>query len=1055
MLKKILALIFIGLLCVPTATWIIDPDIDIAVPRIGLKPPRIYGRALLDNQYYKAFEQYYNDSFALRSPFVFAKRWVDFHIFGMTDVPDVHVGQKGWLYNRRSIEDRCAKECGNKADAERIALKLYALAKVIEASGRRFFFMVGPNKSTIYPEFAGYVPRRNACNQSFYDLLLETIAALPLRNFVRVDQLLREAKSSHALLYNKTRTDWNGWGALVAARALQQQMVEETQPEAELEYTPTALGDNPGDLNLQLLGLKSSTGDDTFSHYGGSGKPGHPFGIVYGDNYIRRLLPYLKQMLNRLDVIRADRIPSRQRREDLRRYEVILMQKAESELDLLDIDIDSLFSMFENEVRISARYPFDLQAVEAVSDISLGPGVSGLEIKSVGKSSVFMLKSPPASNHKIFRLLKLSIEAPHTDTMTVRYMSVHPFTSQKFLKKGISEIYLPLPFQKGSSIQIQPGNQPGVFSLQSAEIVEISNNPDTEEQHPQWMIIADTDLEEKFFVSNPETELDSRPEISSSEPQTINFIAEAEMVGNGSQAGDLILENDKNHDENKSPDLNRDHKDVSADLQTGPLEDGSQAKIDADLAFLAPANETGPKNISETASKTEQVFSRNKMPSITETVSIELTDFEDGRIFQRDDRSADIVVSGIYTGKPGAIEARVVRDHTSDAIVGWTVVDAFPQNGIYVGVIPDVPQGGWYNLQVRSAENQEVVSSGTHKWGVGILVACLGQSNMKEWFFTGTDLESDVLLRKFNGDNWSKLDRQGNAAIAFGNRIIERLGIPVGFLDFSVNGSGLRKESDWGTGYWEDTARGSIYNHFVAGVSKTGGAAEFVVWIQGEADAARGTVTQEEYRMSLESFISKQVRVDIENGSHLRHLPFLVVAMVKRPGGKDDPHQAIRNAQFRVVEEVPNCYLAATTLDLKNQGRQHLSTKAYLKMGYRVAQTVLFILGEETYHRGPAIAEARQIDPRTIDVKIEHRGGTNINPASKLTGWEVLANDIPVPLTNVFRYDPQTIRIVLEQPLAIRPRIRYLYGAMPDATHPVVDNSPMSLPLEEGQSVVN
>jgi hypothetical protein len=335
-----------------------------------------------------------------------------------------------------------------------------------------------------------------------------------------------------------------------------------------------------------------------------------------------------------------------------------------------------------------------------------------------------------------------------------------------------------------------------------------------------------------------------------------------------------------------------------------------------------------------------------------------------------------------------------------------------------------------------------------------MLVACLGQSNMKEWFYTGTDLRSHSLLREFDGNNWSTPGRQGNAAIAFGNRIIERLGIPVGLLDFSVNGSGLRKEADWGTGYWEDTAQGSIYNHFVTGVTNAGGAVEFVVWIHGEADAARSTVTEEEYLRSLERFILRQVRVDIDNGSGQAHLPFLVVAMVKRPGGQDDSHQDIRNAQYRVIDKVHECYLAATTLDLENQGRQHLSAGAYLKMGDRVAQTVLYVLGEEAYHRGPSITEAKRIDDHTVDVKITHRGGTDFSPISRLTGWEILVKGTPLAVADVYRQNSQTIRIILERPIAIGAKLRYLYGAMPDATRPVLDNSAMSLPLEEGQTEI-
>jgi len=355
---------------------------------------------------------------------------------------------------------------------------------------------------------------------------------------------------------------------------------------------------------------------------------------------------------------------------------------------------------------------------------------------------------------------------------------------------------------------------------------------------------------------------------------------------------------------------------------------------------------------------------------------------------------------------------------------------------------------------VRHGNDHRVTSFGSHKWGVGILVACLGQSNMKEWFYTGTTLRAHPLLRKFTSKGWAELDRTGNAGIAFGNRIIERLGIPVGLLDFSKNGSGLRKEADFGTGYWEDTSVGSIYNRFIAGVSDIGGALEFLVWVQGEADAARGTVTEDEYAKSLESFITNQVRPDIYNGSDREYLPFLVVMMVKRPGGKDKPNQAIRNAQKRVTETVSDCYVAATTLDLKNQGKQHLTPDAYVTMGRRVAQTVLFILGEEEYYRGPEVAEVMRLDDRAIDVRIKHRGGIDFTPDSGISGWEVLANGSQIPIAEVYRNDPQTIRIFLKKPLTEKVTIRYLYGAMPDASSPVLDNSPMRLPLEEYQSQI-
>jgi hypothetical protein len=435
--------------------------------------------------------------------------------------------------------------------------------------------------------------------------------------------------------------------------------------------------------------------------------------------------------------------------------------------------------------------------------------------------------------------------------------------------------------------------------------------------------------------------------------------------------------------------------------------------------------------------------------------SIKLNDFQEGRIFQRRQNSADIVISGTYTGPIESIEARVVLSDTRIPIVPWTIIDPSPANGIFVGQLAKVSQGGWYNLQVRGHSSQMVSDNGKHRWGVGMLIACLGQSNMKEWFYTGNDLNAHSLLRMFSDKGWSELGRNGNAAIAFGNRIIERLGIPVGLLNFAVNGSGLTKEADWGTGYWMDTAPNTIYDRFINAVSTAGGNLESVIWIQGEADAARGSVTEQEYADALTHFIERQIRNDITNSSHREKLPFLVVMMIKRPGGKDKPHQAIRNAQKQVVDNVTDCYLAATTLDLKNHGRQHLKPEAYISMGIRVSQTVLHIVGKESYHRGPHAIMARQVDDQTVAIKIEHSGGSDFIPVSKISGWEIVANGEQVPIQDVYRYDPRTIHIVTGRPFGPQAYVRYLYGAMPEVDRPVMDNTPLSLPLEEYQSKIH
>ena len=82
-----------------------------------------------------------------------------------------------------------------------------------------------------------------------------------------------------------------------------------------------------------------------------------------------------------------------------------------------------------------------------------------------------------------------------------------------------------------------------------------------------------------------------------------------------------------------------------------------------------------------------------------------------------------------------------------------------------------------------------------------------------------------------------------------------------------------------------------------------------------------------------------------------------------------------------------------------------------------MAQTALYILGKETYYRGPTVAGVALVNGRTLEVSIRHREGTDFTPSSGITGWEVLVAETPVPVRRVYRQDPETIRISLGTPV--------------------------------------
>jgi len=435
------------------------------------------------------------------------------------------------------------------------------------------------------------------------------------------------------------------------------------------------------------------------------------------------------------------------------------------------------------------------------------------------------------------------------------------------------------------------------------------------------------------------------------------------------------------------------------------------------------------------------------LPELTLS-ELTLTDIEQGRIFQRQGKDADIVVTGTYTGLPGAVEARVVDAGTEAGVVPWTVVDGSPENGLYTGILRQVPQGGWYRLQVRSGITPWVVNEGGNRWGVGMLVACIGQSNMREWFYTGSDHLPSPMLMFHRDGKWIVPGTSGNGALAMGNRLTAALRIPVGLLDYSVNGTGLTAKAEWGKGFWLDTGPGGIYRQTIDGINTTGGSVEVVVWMQGEADAARGTVSREEYRAALECLVNNQLRSDIKNGSSRPRLPFLIIPLVKRPSGRDISCQWIRDAQMDALKTIDESYLGALSLDLENRGRQHLAPSSYATLGLRTSQTIFYLLGKEPYHRGPAITTVTRSSDRVVDITIGHRGGTDFTPWSEITGFEVLSDRQPLPIASVSRKDGHTIRIVLEDEAPTDVNVRYLCGAHPDTSNPVRDNTDLRLPLE-------
>ncbi|MFQ5480388.1 MAG: hypothetical protein ACE5DW_03830 [Thermodesulfobacteriota bacterium] len=125
----------------------------------------------------------------------------------------------GWLYYRPAIKSFLKADCKKKEKALQLARVLHRLERRLKKAGKRFVFIVAPDKATIYPEYMGGVREANGCNKSFYDLFLEALKRYPVRGFIRLDRKFMEAKKTN-LLYYTGGTHWNDRGAALAGKLI-------------------------------------------------------------------------------------------------------------------------------------------------------------------------------------------------------------------------------------------------------------------------------------------------------------------------------------------------------------------------------------------------------------------------------------------------------------------------------------------------------------------------------------------------------------------------------------------------------------------------------------------------------------------------------------------------------------------------------------------------------------------------------------------------------------------------------------------------------------------
>ncbi|PRX50491.1 acetyltransferase AlgX (SGNH hydrolase-like protein) [Prauserella shujinwangii] len=150
-------------------------------------------------------------------------------------------GENGWLYYGYDNYAKCSPQ---RPLAETLT-GINELRRAVEASGRRFVFVVAPDKTTMVPEHlpADYPDRdcARAATAEFWRLVPGQAGAIDLRQ-----QLVDGARRLGTAMYPAQDTHWTDAGSVVLTRAL----AEAVRPGITWSWRTEPLGEysNPADL---------------------------------------------------------------------------------------------------------------------------------------------------------------------------------------------------------------------------------------------------------------------------------------------------------------------------------------------------------------------------------------------------------------------------------------------------------------------------------------------------------------------------------------------------------------------------------------------------------------------------------------------------------------------------------------------------------------------------------------------------------------------------------------------------------------------------------------
>ncbi len=437
----------------------------------------------------------------------------------------------------------------------------------------------------------------------------------------------------------------------------------------------------------------------------------------------------------------------------------------------------------------------------------------------------------------------------------------------------------------------------------------------------------------------------------------------------------------------------------------------------------------------------------------------------DRAVIQRD--AAKKTASVIFAGKAtlenvAGVELKIEDFATGDRVVDYTPA-ALDADGGYTLALT-LPQGGWYRVVARALDTDgEMLTEirGDNRFGVGINILCIGQSNMVGQGQGQEYVVADDLVSNFKNEVWEHLvdpyaagdtslvgggAKGGSMVPTLGNLLVEQYNIPVGFIPAAQNGASLLAEHNG----WlkrnqnNPTDRTTLYGNALYRANAAGGI-EFILMNQGENNVSRGTDAAT-YKAGLEA-LQAQFAADLGTNVPIIYCQ-LGAAMASSWDNSRDPYMSGIRAAQAAADNGTTLIMGAVEIDLtRNSDNLHFDSVSQIVLGQRMANAIAYALGDAEGYKAPTVSGAVMTDATTVEVTVTHGMGADLAVGDAITGFEVFADGEAVAITSVAKTNATTLTLTLQEAVSGDITLRYLYGCLPDVSGLVRDNSALALPL--------